>query len=690
MKRLLIAALCVAGLASAASSVGTQLARAAAAPSITSLSAASLDRSGRLLVNGTGFGATQATGRVTVGATKALVTRWSDTLIAAYVPESAPVGADPVQVVTDAGASNAASLTVTMRVATGRVKWRFQADSDYILQRPGLGPDGTIVAHDSGGFVYALTPDGGLKWIYKTRVSAAGPPSVGADGTVYVADSSTITALNPDGSLKWTFTDPGSQGVMAGPTVGPDGNIYAITDLSGLGAIALSPAGQLIWSNPGNPGMAEIGQTGAELVFGPSKAGGAPDQFYAVFDDYTTDVRNHLYAFGLNGSMAWSVPLWMSKYTAMMYQQQPAVAPDGTVYVSAIIPVGGNWSLNAFNPADGSLKGSYFPSPGGGMGNPAVGSDGAVYFAQTMATLQSLSSSLAPRWQFNDGSSIGSPVISPTNTTLFAGVQPQNGVPGEARVFNPSTGAVLWTYNLGSENGFNIVLDSRARYTPDGTTAYVGSSIAGQSVNAYSYLYAFDTSSASSVSAASVTLNPSTVTGGTSSQGTVTLTGPAPAGGAVVGVTSSNSDVARPPATVTVPAGATSAKFTVTTTSVGITFNVTISASYGSATVESQLTVNPASAVALSSVALSPTRVRGGTPSTGTVRLTGPAPNGAVVTLQSSSPGTASVPASVTVAAGASSAMFTVRTTRVITTRNVTISAKYAGVTKTAVLTVTR
>jgi hypothetical protein len=441
MKRLLIAALCVAGLASAASSVGTQLARAAAAPSITSLSAASLDRSGRLLVNGGGFGAVQASGRVTVGGSTALVTRWSEMLIVAYVPESAPVGSDPVQVITDAGASNTVGLTVKMRAAGGRVKWRFQADSDYILQRPGLGPDGTIVAHDSGGFVYALAPDGGLKWVYKTRVFAAGPPSVGADGTVYVADSSTITALNPDGSVKWTFTDPGSQGVMAGPTVGPDGNIYAITDLSGLGAIALSPAGQLLWSNPGNPGMAEIGQTGAELVFGASKAGGAPDQFYAVFDDYTTDVRNHLYAFRLNGSMAWSVPLWMSKYTAMMYQQQPAVAPDGTVYVSATIPVGGNWSLNAFNPADGSLKGSYFPSPGGGMGNPAVGPDGAVYFAQTMATLQSLSSSLAPRWQFN-------------------------------------------------ENGFSIVLDSRARFTPDGTTAYVGSAIPGQSANAYSYLYA--------------------------------------------------------------------------------------------------------------------------------------------------------------------------------------------------------
>jgi hypothetical protein len=43
------------------------------------------------------------------------------------------------------------------------------------------------------------------------------------------------------------------QGVIAGPTVGPDGNVYVISDYGGLGAFALSPAGQLLWSNSGNP-----------------------------------------------------------------------------------------------------------------------------------------------------------------------------------------------------------------------------------------------------------------------------------------------------------------------------------------------------------------------------------------------------------------------------------------------------
>jgi hypothetical protein len=35
---------------------------------------------------------------------------------------------------------------------------------------------------------------------------------------------------------------------MAGPTVGADGNIYAVTDGGGLGALSLTPGGQLIWN----------------------------------------------------------------------------------------------------------------------------------------------------------------------------------------------------------------------------------------------------------------------------------------------------------------------------------------------------------------------------------------------------------------------------------------------------------
>jgi hypothetical protein len=76
------------------------------------------------------------------------------------------------------------------------------------------------------------------------------------------------------------------------------------------------------------------------------------------------------------------------------------------------------------------------------------------------------------------------------------------------------------------------------------------------------------------------TFSPSTVPGGTSSTGTVALAGPAPPGGAVVSILNGSPSVATTPATVTIPAGQTSATFTVTTTAVSATTYVSINANY--------------------------------------------------------------------------------------------------------------
>ena len=88
----------------------------------------------------------------------------------------------------------------------------------------------------------------------------------------------------------------------------------------------------------------------------------------------------------------------------------------------------------------------------------------------------------------------------------------------------------------------------------------------------------------------SLSLNPTSVRGGQTSQGTITLTGPAPAGGVVVTL-SSNRSSATVPASVTVAANQESATFTVNTTPVVITTTVTITARYGSTTKTATLTV---------------------------------------------------------------------------------------------------
>ncbi len=94
----------------------------------------------------------------------------------------------------------------------------------------------------------------------------------------------------------------------------------------------------------------------------------------------------------------------------------------------------------------------------------------------------------------------------------------------------------------------------------------------------------------------SVSLNPAIVVGGSSSTGTVTLSTPAPAGGAVVSLSSGNTAVATVPASVTVPASAISATFTITTTAVGAPTQLNISGSY-SGNAQASFTVNPGSLI---------------------------------------------------------------------------------------------
>jgi len=88
-----------------------------------------------------------------------------------------------------------------------------------------------------------------------------------------------------------------------------------------------------------------------------------------------------------------------------------------------------------------------------------------------------------------------------------------------------------------------------------------------------------------------VNVSPATVLGGGASTGTVTLSGPAPAGGTVVSLMSSNAAAAQVPATVTVPAGATTATFAVTTSPVAADTLVTITATHNSVSRTATLTV---------------------------------------------------------------------------------------------------
>src|SRR5262249_37194518 len=192
-----------------------------------------------------------------------------------------------------------------------------------------------------------------------------------------------------------------------------------------------------------------------------------------------------------------------------------------------------------------------------------------------------------------------------------------------------------------------------------------------------------------------VSVNPSCVVGGSSSTETVTLSAPQSTATTVALSTPAPTTVAKMPASVTVPVGATSASFTITTSPVTSQFNMNVFADLaGSAGQSALLLITPGGPTTASAVAINPTSVVGGSAATGTVTLSSAAPTGgAVVTLSKSfsNGGTGTVPipipASVTVPAGQTTATFAIATSGVTAATAVRISAVFNGSTSAADMT---
>lgn len=263
---------------------------------------------------------------------------------------------------------------------------------------------------------------------------------------------------------------------------------------------------------------------------------------------------------------------------------------------------------------------------------------------------------------------------SATATVTLSGAAPTGGVVVSASDDSSATGVPATVTIAAGQSSASFTVTSAAVTTA--TTSTIAVSYGGVTLTAQLTV--------NPPLLAGETITPSSVVGGTNATGSVTLSGPAPSGGMLV-LLADNSEATTLPASVTVPAGSSSASFPVTTSAVTASTTSTVTATGGEVSKTANLTVTPP---VLSSLSLRPTTVYGRSTSTGTVTLSGPAPADGVVVVVSDNSTAASVPASVTVPAGSRSATFTITTTSVYRSTKVTISAVYAGVTKTATLTI--
>jgi len=271
---------------------------------------------------------------------------------------------------------------------SARIAWTYPAPkARTINQQQTVDADGTIYFATWGsvegdelghGMLYALNPDGSLKWTYdpglpKDQVGTIETTvTIGLDGTLHFGrGDGVLYAVDPDGTKIWTFETFSNTlrgQIVSSPAIAGDGTIYFGTVcypllgmcVAGTNAFyALSPDGSLKWTYPED--AMEGGSLSHWVLCNP-----------AIGDDgtvYFTSFRT-LYAFYPNGQERWH-------YDAGDRLWTPTIGDDGTIYVQAFtyLAHGVVYAINS----NGSLKWTY-PVTEPQVSTIAVGADGTLYF----------------------------------------------------------------------------------------------------------------------------------------------------------------------------------------------------------------------------------------------------------------------------------------------------------------------
>src|SRR5712691_11318911 len=233
--------------------------------------------------------------------------------------------------------------------ATNLTSWVFGVPSKY-QSSPVVASSGTIYVVASDQHLYALNPDGSLRWSRKLG-EVGYTPAVGPDGTIYVPTAHRILAFTPAGLLKWNLKTTQNSG--AALTVGPNGQIYSVN----TGTIySITPSGNITWT-------ASATCQASPVALGPTGTlycGGAAGN----------DLKGLVSAITSRGIVDWT----FSTGPANPVNLSPAVGSTGVVYAASA-----NGTVYALDSTGSLLWNNINPRR---MDAPvAIGADGTIYAA---------------------------------------------------------------------------------------------------------------------------------------------------------------------------------------------------------------------------------------------------------------------------------------------------------------------
>ena len=295
----------------------------------------------------------------------------------------------------------------------GTTAWTIQIGE--VTGAPAIAPDGTVYVGSRDWNLYALFPDGLLKWSYLSGGQIRSSPAIDAEGTVYfVAEDGNVYAITSTGAEKWIKPTEQSTSVSGEHSssvaiaqdgihlyVYASGNIIKFRKSDGQLLESKSKSHVLRDSLKSSPALNSdtiyIGVDGANQSVPPGvesllainqdpflstrhveKIGGINvDSSPAIGPDGSVYI-------GIDGSFDGSVVAidaddefkWRKTFDNGAEVHSPVIGENGIIYALT-----GTGVLQALDPSDGSeLWVPGYAAGSGTFGSPAIGSDGTIYF----------------------------------------------------------------------------------------------------------------------------------------------------------------------------------------------------------------------------------------------------------------------------------------------------------------------
>ena len=282
----------------------------------------------------------------------------------------------------------------------GTLKWKYKTDNTIMGSSAAIAEDGTIYIGSWDCRLYAFNPDGTVKWKTGVGGNVYSSPNIAEDGTIYIGamgpgNKGRITALNPDGTRKWEY-DTGYW-ITSDPAIGNDGTIYIGSQDDYL--YAMNPNGTLKWrfktddNIMGPPSIADDGtiyvgsyDTYLYAIHPNGTMKWKYDTGYGIATNPSIAVDgtiyvggDELFAVNPNGTLKWSNDMGGNKH---IDSSSPAISADGTIYVGTNIGTGGGGEIIAFNP-DGTERWRKRIANEWVESSPCIGEDGTIYIGSS-------------------------------------------------------------------------------------------------------------------------------------------------------------------------------------------------------------------------------------------------------------------------------------------------------------------